>query len=164
MKRVTQRSFSTVLVALLACSCAHNSRNPDTSHDAPGISVTSKAMERDRHSGAAWLAYGIASATFQGDQQPRDGFAREVHARTAAAKVWRELKQKNTVRPNSDLDALASVELSGFMREYVWHYLKRPDWNEPQQLRMSEFLAWKNAHLQSHTPVVDPGVRSSDPK
>jgi hypothetical protein len=111
---------------------------------------------------AAWLGYGIALSMFGRDQQRPDGFAREVYARSTAAKVWTELKEKETVRPNSDLDALASVELSGFMREYVWHYLRRPEWSEPQELRMSEFLAWKNEHLQSHTPVVDPGVAIKD--
>ena len=143
---------------ILACSCAHVSDKGDSSRDPSGIYVTPKAVNRDQHSSAAWLAYGTALFMFGRDQQQPDGFAREVYARTHAAQVWTELKQKEGVKPNSDLDALAAVERSGFMREYVWHYLRRPEWNQAEQLRMAEFLAWQKQHLPSHKPVVDPGV------
>ena len=87
-----------------------------------------------------------------------------MYARTAAANVWDEIKQKEPVRPNPDLEALTNVAAAGFMREYVWYYLARPDWNKPEKLRLSEFLEWKNDHLQPHTPVIDPGVQVTHSK
>jgi hypothetical protein len=150
---------SAILVAVLTCSCTNVSHErPVISDDRPAISVTEEAV-RDNHAAAAWLGYGIALATFGDRRETPNFFEREVYARSRAAKVWNEIRQKERVRPNKDLDALATVETNGFMREYVWHYLRRPDWKEPDNLRNQEFLDWKNQHLQSHTPVIDPGVR-----
>ena len=110
MKRVT-RCVSMLFIAILACSCALSHRHQHT------ITVSPKADLRDQYSSAAWLAYGMALCRFEGSRSKPDAFEEEVYARTAAANVWMELKGKQTVNPNSGLDALAAVQASGFMRE-----------------------------------------------
>lgn len=85
-------------------------------------------------------------------------YEQEVYARGKAASFWKTSKQVGGQEADPGLDALEAIEDAGFMREYVWTYLKRPGWNEPEGLRLKEFESWMRERLPDHRPVVDPGI------
>src|SRR5262245_12801260 len=94
-----------VLISLLTCSCTHtgNDQQPHSAQKRQTVYVSQASM-RDRDTAAAWLAYGIALATYGNKHQKQNPFDREVYARNSAAKVWEELKQKGSPKANGDLD------------------------------------------------------------
>jgi len=66
-------------------------------------------------------------------------------------KVWAELKEKDSSLTDQYLDKLLLVAKSGFLREYVWKYLRRERWKqEPTNLKMEEFLTWSEVYLKHH--------------
>ncbi|MGH8220869.1 MAG: hypothetical protein ACREUT_20230 [Steroidobacteraceae bacterium] len=99
------------------------------------------ASERD----AAPLPLGISLPTFEG----------EVRARRVAVGVFRQLERDDPDFGSRYFDDLDQVEAAGFMREYVWRYLKQPSWSEqPSGLRLRDFDAWRAMHLRYHVPVT----------
>ena len=52
----------------------------------------------------------------------------------------------------SDIDR---VEAAGFLREYVWSFLRQASWNAaPGGLDLPAFEAWRAEHLSNHKPVT----------
>jgi hypothetical protein len=78
----------------------------------------------------------------------------EVFARGEAAKIYRNLKQKNKSMESPYFNDLEKVDAAGFMPEYVWRYLKRNEWSTiPANLRAAEFERWSRSNLTAnHTP------------
>jgi hypothetical protein len=81
-------------------------------------------------------------------------FDEEVFARSEAAKVYRNLKKQNKAMESRYFNELEMVDNAGFMPEYVWQYLKRPEWAAiPNNLRAAEFERWSKKNLgEHHTP------------
>lgn len=78
-------------------------------------------------------------------------FEEEVHARGEAVEIYRDIRTRKPEMANEYFDALERVHAAGFMREYVWHYLKQPEWSAPAgTLRASEFQAWSAQHIPNH--------------
>ena len=51
------------------------------------------------------------------------------------------------------LQLLADVRAAGFIREYVWRFLREPSWPEPAGLRSDAFAAWAAENgLAEHRP------------
>ncbi|MBS0162037.1 MAG: hypothetical protein JSR64_12640 [Nitrospira sp.] len=78
-------------------------------------------------------------------------FLEEVAARGGCTKIWQEIRAKDG-RRDRYLDDLATVEQSGYLREYVWIYFRERGWSEPPDLHLMEFERWRRLHLQSHEP------------
>jgi hypothetical protein len=109
---------------------------------------------------AAWLGYLMQRQIYIGEHMdqykfipgiiiPR--FDEEVEGRKSLAQIWKELKQADRRRTDKYLDELIPVHEADFMREYVWTYLKQRSWSkEPENLRLKEFSAWQQTHLQGH--------------
>lgn len=77
----------------------------------------------------------------------------ELNARKALVETWRTLKAKSPGLGDSYLDTLLRVQADGFLAEYVWYYLRDPQWHDvPASLRMAEFGSWRRAHLKGHRP------------
>lgn len=103
--------------------------------------AASLASESDR----APLAPGVHAPSFEG----------EVRARRVAVGVFRELEREDATFGSVYFDDLDQVESAGFLREYVWRYLKQPSWTaEPAGLALAEFDAWRAVHLRYHIPVT----------
>jgi len=110
---------------------------------------------------AAWMGYGMARASWIADHvlgkgaDPttyRRSFDEEVAGRETLAKIWTEMKQSE---PAADtyLDQLENVQKAGYLAEYVWAYLRSPDWKAPSSgLRLDEFDKWKAVNLDGHKP------------
>ena len=115
----------------------------------------------DRNASPGWVAYGIALSSWEPSYLANgklNYFDREVFARSEAATVWKKLREDGSVDADKDLDALWVINDSGFMKEYLWVYLKRDSFQNPGNLRLEEFRQWAAQILQQHQPVENPGV------
>ncbi len=106
---------------------------------------------------AGWLAYAGSLQQWDDQNNNKNGkelFEREVYARETAAIVWSELKQKNSDAIEYDLDTMLKVNDAGFMREYVWYFLKKPDWTIPKELKLEEFNKWIEQNIPNYQPTT----------
>jgi hypothetical protein len=81
-------------------------------------------------------------------------FDEEVFARGEAAKIYRNLKEKNKAMESPYFNDLEKVDAAGYMPEYVWRYLKRNEWSTtPVNLRAADFERWSRSNLTAnHAP------------
>ena len=87
---------------------------------------------------------GISAPSFEG----------ELRARRVALGLFRELERNDPDFGSRYFDDLDRVEAAGFLREYVWRYLKQPSWSAPSGLQLAQFDAWRAVHLRYHVPVT----------
>ena len=109
------------------------------------IYLYTRAALAASESDAGPLPLGIREPSFEG----------EVRARRVAVGLYRQLDRDDPDFGSRYFDDLDRVESAGFMREYVWRYLKQPSWSAPPAgLQLAEFDAWRTAHLRYHVPVT----------
>ena len=152
----TRRCVAISLVMLQLISCSVYNQPPPTNEV-----YISPAIFADKNASAGWVAYGIALASWEPSYLSNgklNYFDREVFARMEAAKIWKQLREKESVKANKDLDDLSTINDAGYMQEYVWVYLKRRSWRDPGNLKLKEFRVWAQENLQQHQPVENPGV------
>ncbi|MFC1497356.1 hypothetical protein ACFLS1_02640 [Verrucomicrobiota bacterium] len=108
---------------------------------------------------ASWLCYLMGRLTYvtahedqynllPGYNVPK--FEEEVEGRNKLAQIWKELKAKEDYLNDKYLDELELVLDAGFMREYVWVYLKRLSWKRPTGLKTNSFQNWAKKKLKDH--------------
>lgn len=147
---------ASLFVLLHLTSCSVYNQPPPTNQV-----YFSQEIFADKNASAGWVAYGIALSSWEPSYLPNgklNYFDREVFARTEAAAAWKQLRQKGSVEADRDLDALWAVNDAGYMKEYVWVYLKRRSFQNPGDLRLEAFREWAKRILQQHQPVENPGV------
>jgi len=110
-----------------------------------------------------WLAYLFARAAYAAGESsaaPTAGeraasFEEEVRGRTMAVNMFRELKRNGAQLASVYFSDIDRVEAAGFLREYVWSYLRRASWKTPPAgLNLDDFNAWRATHLTNHIPVT----------
>jgi hypothetical protein len=101
-------------------------------------------IERDQYIGAVWILYATTLSIL-----PKNTFESEVTARSAMMVTWSSDGKKEGLQ-DKYLDELLMIEKSGYMNEYVWIYLRDPNWKEPLGLRLSEFVNWRHHNLPNH--------------
>lgn len=111
-----------------------------------------------------WTAYLYTRAAYlaseRGDRLSTPGvyaptFESEVRARRVAVGVFRQLEQDDPAFGSVYFDDLDRVEAAGFMREYVWRYLRQPSWaRQPEGLQLPRFDAWRAVYLRYHVPIT----------
>jgi len=109
----------------------------------------------------AWTAYGLGLADWVNKNRIADSapegpfiptFEAELHARQSQIQIWRELNQKGKYSLPY-MDVMLKVDAAGFLREYIWHFHRRPGWGSPPaELRMDVFSQWHAEHLRGHAP------------
>ncbi|MGH8151007.1 MAG: hypothetical protein ACRETB_13675 [Steroidobacteraceae bacterium] len=78
-------------------------------------------------------------------------FDEELRGRLIAVNLYRELQRANPALHSAYFADLARVDAAGYLREYVWRYLRAPSWTRPEGLRLAAFDAWRAVHLLHHT-------------
>ena len=79
-------------------------------------------------------------------------FDEECYAHDAMAEFW-AVQPEEKCRVDAYLRLLADVRAAGFIREYVWRFLREPSWPEPTGLRNDAFAAWAVENgLSEHRP------------
>lgn len=110
-----------------------------------------------------WLAYLFARAAFaanETDGSPAAGerestFEEELRGRTIALTTFRALKHERAQPASAYFSDIDRVEAAGFLREYVWSYLRHASWKElPADLDLKGFDAWRAEHLAHHKAVT----------
>jgi len=115
---------------------------------------------------AAWVTYAGSKALLRrGDADPppddTSPFGEECYARDGMAEFWAaQSPEKRKI--DEYLQLLADVRAAGFIREYVWRFLRDPSWPQPDGLKLDEFAAWWTArgltdHRASTLAFVTPG-------
>ncbi len=109
---------------------------------------------------AVWMGYLFARVQYVSRHAPeypnvpgvvQARFEEEVHARSEAVEIYRDIRARKPDMATEYFDSLERVHAAGFMREYVWRYLKRPEWQRPAgDLRETEFDRWSREHLTNH--------------
>ena len=112
--------------------------------------------------GAVWLGYLMARANYVSDHEAeydlRPGrltpkFEEEVEARQTASQIYRELKQADAELHLPYFEDLSTIAVAGFMREYVWAFLRQDAWKEsPEDLRLDQFERWRSERIPGHQP------------
>lgn len=81
-------------------------------------------------------------------------FDEELRARLVAVNLFRQLRRRNPAFESAYFEDLDRVQAAGFLREYVWRYLRKASWAEPEGLRLATFDAWRATHLRGHVAVT----------
>jgi len=123
---------------------------------------------------ALWLAYLMSRAKYilkHIDAYPQQvgpvipSFEEEIEARTTVAKIYQGLRAKDEELDLPYFNDLVRVAQAGFMREYVWHYLRQPAWEQmPANIRMEKFETWRRSNLAEHKPITRGGIRFDQSK
>lgn len=108
----------------------------------------------------SWVAYGLARSVCQlelGGPNParNHAFDCELGAREALVTRWRELGDRAASEPADAayLEDLAAAESAGFLDEYVWRFLRRRGWQQPEDMDGPGFDQWRRANLpRDHRP------------
>ena len=144
--------LSTLLLASVVGCVAHVSPNANLKTQIVVDPLTPKDAL------APWLMYaGTRSHWMEkkffeqnhGEATYRYSFAEEVAARDGCARIWLEMKAKDS-RVNRYLDDLVTVHQAGFLREYTWTYFRDGSWSEPEGLRLAQFDQWRQVNLRGH--------------
>ncbi len=106
----------------------------------------------------AWLLYVGARSTYRDQHKltsPSSGeivptFEEEVSARETAAQLY-WLTQTSGQQRDRYWETMKKVEAAGFMRQYVWTYLRRSTWPASQAPRnLQAFDNWRRSNLRNH--------------
>jgi hypothetical protein len=110
-----------------------------------------------------WLAYLFARAAFAANAaggslatgERESTFEEELRGRTIAVTTFRALKHERAQPESVYFSDIDRVEAAGFLREYVWSYLRHASWSVvPTDLDLKGFDAWRAEHLANHKPVT----------
>jgi hypothetical protein len=110
-----------------------------------------------------WLAYLFARAAFAANEtaggpavgERESSFEEEVRGRQIALTTFRAMKRDSAQPESAYFSDIDRVEAAGFLREYVWSYLRHPSWGVmPGGLDIAGFDAWRAEHLAHHTAVT----------
>ena len=86
-----------------------------------------------------------------GEIQP--SFDEEVSARNGAVQIYKELKEKDKGLHEAYWETLSQIKAKGFMKAYVWTYLRRREWpNSQKPGNLEEFQVWSRVNLRNHKP------------
>jgi len=122
----------------------------------PSIQLDKGMSERNR---LVWQLYATMRRMYLDDKYPdRKGevipsFKEEVFAR----KKWynthlKPLRSRFKAEFGSYLDGLSKTLDNQFIREYVWTFHRREQWEKPDGLKLDEFEKFKKQELKNHKP------------
>ena len=112
---------------------------------------------------AVWLGYLLSRVAYRTKHKlpvAESGvivptFDEEVDARTGAATIYQELKEKDKGLRDGYWETLSQVKSRGFMNAYVWTYLRQARWPVSQQPKnLAAFQAWSRSNLKNHKAIT----------
>jgi hypothetical protein len=156
MHTVNGGKMKAIYISIIFCLIFACASNPikSTSTSKPVIYLDANLSNVQA---AGWLAYAASLGQWDDQNDNKNGinlYEREVYAREKAAIVWSELKQKQSDATEYDLDTMLKVKDAGFMREYVWYFLRKSDWSIPKELNLEGFNKWKEENIPNYQPTT----------
>ena len=123
--------------------------------------VIGNELYENKNGSSAWFAYGLSLIAWEVELDKNnkpDLLKREIFARSSAAQVWEELREKQSVTEDPALDALVLIHNSGFMHEYVSIYIFHDSKTDLNSASIDKFTEWMAQNLPGHKAVINPGV------
>lgn len=126
---------------------------------AQAVSIRFDPDKPNTKSAAIWLGYLMARVVYHDKHKlptPASGeiipsLAEEVDARSSAAQIYRELKEKDSKLHDPYWEILSELDRRGFMAAYAWTFLRRPQWpNSERPANLAAFETWKRQALPKH--------------
>jgi hypothetical protein len=123
------------------------------------VAVRFDPTKPNEKSAAIWLGYLMARVVYHEKHKlpiPPSGeiipsFDEELDARTSAAQIYRELKEKDAKLNDPYWEILSDVDRRGFMSAYVWTFLRRKQWpSTARPANLAAFETWKKQALPKH--------------
>ena len=114
---------------------------------------------RSQSAVTVWTAYFLERTAFRSKHNvpiPARGevapsFDEEVFARSETVPIYKELKAKDRSFRDSYWETVSQIKEAGFIRAYVWTYLRRPNWPDEQQPpNLKVFMQWSRSNLKNH--------------
>jgi len=119
-------------------------RTPEDERELWTVYLFTRAAQAAKESEDRALPVGEREASFE----------EEVRARRMAVNMFRKLAVQEPPLHSRYFADLDRVDTAGFLREYVWRYLHKAAWSEPQDLKLAAFDAWRAKHLPHHQAVT----------
>ena len=151
-------------VSLVGCSTQRPSNVLDT-HSKLGVGIVwddHKGIRKEIN--AVWLCYLMSRAVYVNKHRDMYSnvkgrcipcFNEEVDARTQMAEGYQRFSAEDGTLHDDYLDDLVKVEKAGFMKEYVWTYLRQSSWSDAEKpTKMTDFATWKEVNLSNHHAVT----------
>jgi hypothetical protein len=149
-----------VSAMLLGCTATAHKRQPCRFV----IHWNSSPPERERAIWLAYLMFRVDHADPTTDCGPTETivvptFEQEVQARNATLKTYHSIQKRDPELDISYFNDLSRVSDAGFLREYVWVYLRQESWSQnPLDLRLVEFDTWRQSNLSGHIPQTQGAI------
>jgi hypothetical protein len=150
------RHLIIILISLCILGCASTQKNTNQNQI-----ILDRSVMSNQNTSTGWMAYGLSLKAWpvELDQNGKPSlYKREVFARSKTALIWQELREKKTVTPDVNLDALVSINDANYMGEYVWVYIYKGVGVQPKGLGLSKFKKWMSINLPEHKAVINTGV------
>jgi len=156
------RCVGIVLMAAAVCGCA--ARAPQ---HRPCTLIIDWDTERPPGERGIWLAYLLKRAKYhEQDGVCRDtetvvvpSFEEECQVRAATLKTYQSLQKAEPELNVPYFNDLSRVASAGFLREYVWTYLRQPSWTRlPDHLHLAEFDQWRKSNLRNHRAQTEGSI------
>lgn len=151
------------MLMLLALLCSPSTAAEPTPDASMGFQILIEESIETSQAAALWVIYAATlqstanEATHPRHQTLQPTFAEELEARRALVTVWNEMRKgkrkKALLTPTGAYVAqLNTLAEQGFLREYVWVFLRRPHWTAPPDMQLELFTSWKAVNLANHAP------------
>jgi hypothetical protein len=108
----------------------------------------------------SWVTYSLARSVCQlriGGENPAraSSFECEMTARRLLLNTWLEQQTENPDLADEYLDDLSSVQVIGYLDEYVARYFRKQHWELPHDLDIAAFNKWRRRNLRGHKPQTN---------
>lgn len=107
-----------------------------------------------------WLIYANArvkfaeahrTEVFVEGQRVVPSFLDELSARRETVTLYRKMKKEKPTITDFYWDQVDEIDAAGFLDEYVWVFLRRPNWRPDEEpKRLAEFDVYRKISLENH--------------
>ncbi|WP_045858730.1 hypothetical protein [Teredinibacter purpureus] len=136
-----------VLVILIFC-CAAGARSTASAADVVVGPEIFDLIAQDKAAGEAWLFYAYALGLCEDPNSP--SFDCEVGARKISLEQWVKYSKDSKSAKDVYFSELLKVVESGFIAEYVKHFLYQERWGEVKAPQYREYLDWAKDNIPMH--------------
>jgi hypothetical protein len=145
------KSLVLAVSIFLLFACAARASDPRTSNQIVFDSRGIELMRTNKDLVGPWVSYTLARASCEKSKGGGSYFFCEVLGRDMLVSGWVTAKAKNPDATDKYLETLLAVKEAGFMKEYVWVYLKQPSWNDATPpANIDAFKKWASLNLIAH--------------
>jgi len=144
-----------LLLASFGCNTAKITKLNGGGESIEGYNINVPGLPNDQKI-ALLIIYGssrIAWEKEEGGSRKSDMYEREIFSSEMIAEFWKKMQENGDASPSQNVEDLVKIEDAGFMREYVWVYLYKEGWVEPEDLNLDTFKAWADQNLLNHKPM-----------